>query len=103
MPNTEPVRVTIFNQTYTLAATDEPGERRRPVDLGLPLAQQIEVGPREQQDRGHQLTASVRPTWASSPAWPGESTAAERRLAGVPAARVAVPSATVIISLLPTW
>ncbi len=25
MPNTEPVRVTIFNQTYTLVASEEPG------------------------------------------------------------------------------
>jgi cell division protein ZapA len=25
MPNTEPVRVTIFNQTYALVATEEPG------------------------------------------------------------------------------
>ena len=45
----------------------------------------------------------ARPTRASSPASPGESTAAERRPGGVPEARVAVPSATVIVSLLPTW
>ena len=25
MPNTEPVRVTIFNQTYSLVASEEPG------------------------------------------------------------------------------
>jgi cell division protein ZapA len=25
MPNTEPVRVTIFNQSYSLLASDEPG------------------------------------------------------------------------------
>jgi len=25
MPNTEPVRVTIFNQTYALVASEEPG------------------------------------------------------------------------------
>jgi len=25
MPNTEPVRVTIFNQSYTLVASEEPG------------------------------------------------------------------------------
>lgn len=25
MPNTEPVRVTIFNQTYSLLASEEPG------------------------------------------------------------------------------
>lgn len=43
------------------------------------------------------------PTRASSPAWPGESTAAERRPAGVSAARTAVASTTVIVSLLPVW
>ena len=26
MPNTEPVRVTIFNQSYSLVSTGEPGE-----------------------------------------------------------------------------
>ena len=26
MPNTEPVRVTIFNQTYSLVATDDAGQ-----------------------------------------------------------------------------
>ena len=25
MPNTEPIRVTIFNQTYSLVASEEPG------------------------------------------------------------------------------